>query len=89
MFFKAPLNGIYSVKVHATKAIPTGKFESVANKNRTWWQVWKPRRITRQIYEHEEIAVGHSFVNLEQGDGIGFSIGTERIASAQTLKGGE
>lgn len=69
MRFTAPIGGLYEVSAQGVKAIATGKFETVKNPRRKWFQFWKPKFITREIYDYVKIPnAGRKTVFLKAGD---------------------
>jgi hypothetical protein len=81
MNYKAPISGTYSVKTHFVKFIPTGEFETVNNENRKWWQMWKPKTVTRQKFLREVVELAPAYVTMNEGDDVGTRLFIERIAS--------
>lgn len=46
--------GYYETAMKVCLWLPTGKYETILNPNRLFFQFWKPRYITREIYEMTE-----------------------------------
>lgn len=63
----APTSGYYEVCAKIVIYKPTGKFETVKNPNRRWYEFWKPKFIQREIYEMTEEFKGRDVIYLKQG----------------------
>jgi hypothetical protein len=68
--FIAPIAGYYKVKGSCTTMVPTGKFETINNPDRKWWQLWKPRIITNEIMKKKEGAPFDQIVYLQRWEEI-------------------
>lgn len=68
--FTAPSHGYYMVSEQITYCIPTGRTETVKNESRKYFQFWKPKMITREIFIIEKKHDGQRMVYLEKGQTV-------------------
>lgn len=68
MQFTAPTAGYYSLAARTVMAVPTGKFETIKNPKRRFYEFWKSKFITREIFRYEEKWNGRQIRFLEQGE---------------------
>ena len=64
----APTEGYYRVKCEVTTVRPTGKFQTIRNPERRWWQIWLPEFIEKEIYETVKEMTGEMVVYLKEGE---------------------
>lgn len=67
--YTVPVTGWYHLAGRMVKMRPTGRYEQVTNR-RYWFQFWKPKMISRQIYEIEETWEGTEIRMLQEGQSI-------------------
>lgn len=68
--YRAPTSGYYTTRAVMTRYRGTGKFETVRNIDRRWFQFWKPKTVTQEIYERIEEKNGIETKFYNQGDVI-------------------
>lgn len=66
--YAVPISGYYLVSAKTYTHIPTGKFETVKNPRRKFWQFWKPKIVTREIYETKVTLDSRQIVHAKAGD---------------------
>ena len=66
--YKAPVAGNYLIQGKVYKYRPTGKFEDVPNPDRYWFEFWKPRMISQEIWEMYETLEGRQVVFLKEDE---------------------
>ena len=68
--FTVTISGTYQVSAHVVKFEPTGKFETVLNDSRKWFQFWKPKYVTREVLRKVFVREGTKLVRLNKGESI-------------------
>lgn len=63
-------DGYYLIVTTTWQTFPTGTFETINNPERIWFQFWKPKTITQEIYETREISKTTETKTLKAGDSI-------------------
>lgn len=68
--FVAPVAGHYCVSEEITYYLPTGKYETLPNEARKWYEFWEPKFVTREIFTVVKRHDGTKIVMLKKGDEI-------------------
>jgi hypothetical protein len=68
--FRAPSSGLYEVSAQMIRYEPTGEFETVKNPYRMWFQFWKPKMITREIFKRIETPEAVRILHLYKGETV-------------------
>ena len=68
--FIAPVAGCYLINAELYIAKPTGKFRTIENPCRSFWQIWKPKYIEQEIYERVVNSSGFEIKFLNRNENI-------------------
>jgi len=79
--YTIPKSGVYLVAAKTTHCIPTGTFKTVPNKDRKFWQFWKPKTVTLQIYRYEEHLDGQETRHFKKGDQVSINLKPHRLGN--------
>lgn len=72
--FRALTAGYYMIRSEEIYYKPTGRFKDVPNFGRYWFQFWKPKMVSKEIFEQSKRMGGQTLVRLEQGEVCPFPI---------------
>ena len=68
--YTVPVSGYYQLSATNVHIIPTGEYETVLNPNKRWYEFWKPKLITREIYKTEFREDGVQIKLLKAGETV-------------------
>lgn len=68
--YYAPVSGYYQVTSELIRHVPTGKFQTIPNPEKRWYQFWKPKMITREIMQQVREPGMKQTVYVSKGDMI-------------------
>lgn len=77
--YTIPQAGMYQITARIMRAIPTGRYETVPNPDRRFWEFWKPRWVTRQIYRYDTSPEGIQVIRLNPGDRVESAMEPRRL----------
>lgn len=69
-----PAGGNYLVSTEIITGIPTGKYETIINPNKKWWQFWLPKYIKSEIFEYKWIYAGKEHRYLLTGEVVDYPV---------------
>lgn len=68
--YHAPLDGVYHISAKVYKTVPNGKKKEIRNRDRLWFQYWKPKTIIVDDYDTILEYSGSQMVRLKQGQPV-------------------
>lgn len=79
MKYTVPKSGFYQISANCTYYKGTGNFETVKNPNKKWFQFWKPKTVTQEIYERTDSGEVSQLYYLSEGASVESNTQPNRI----------
>lgn len=79
MKYTAPTSGFYQISTNCTHYKSTGNFETVKNPSKKWFQFWKPKTVTQEIYERTDSGEVSQLYYLSEGESVESNTQPNRI----------